>query len=53
MRKRKLKPGDWLTLTHEGHRIDVTVRRVGCNNPNCSSCEGHWRDEDAPPRRLN
>jgi len=52
-KRNKPKPGDRLTLRHGDRHVDVTVRRVGCSDPDCPSCEGHWREEPALPRRPN
>jgi hypothetical protein len=37
---RKLKAGDRIALIHQDRRVGVTVRRVGCDDPDCPSCEG-------------
>jgi hypothetical protein len=50
---RKLKAGDRIALIHEDRRVGVTVRRVGCNDPDCPSCEGHWKQEAVLVRRPN
>ena len=41
----KLKPGDRVTIKHEDRSVTGAVRRVGCSDPECPSCEGHWREE--------
>ena len=50
---RKLKTGDRIALINEGRRVGVAVRRVGCDDPDCPSCDGHWKQEAAPVRRPN
>jgi len=45
---RKLKVGNRIALVHEDRRVGGTVRRVGCNNPDCPSCEEHWKEEAVP-----
>ena len=49
----KLKRGDRVVIEHEGRSVAGTVRSVGCNDPECPSCEQHWRDEleETPPER--
>jgi hypothetical protein len=49
---RKLKAGDRIVFIHEDRRVGGALRRVGCDDPDCPSCEGHWKQE-APPRGFD
>jgi hypothetical protein len=56
----KSKPGDRIAIrvpagerSPEDRALDLVVRRVGCNDPDCPSCEGHWRDEGLPDNQPN
>jgi len=49
---KKTQPGDQVVITHGDKRVEGTVRRVGCSDPDCPSCEGHWKEEVTPPPTL-
>lgn len=49
----KLKPGDRVTIKDKDRSVTGTVRRVGCSDPDCPSCEGHWREVPVPARLPN